>query len=52
MSEHLPLLSSHWNDATAEDASVNQDFGSFGPAEDTAILEWVNRIGNHSKNNH
>jgi hypothetical protein len=42
-------LSSHRSEPTAEDVSANQDIRPLGPAEDTAILEWVNRVWNRWK---
>jgi hypothetical protein len=42
-------LSSHRSEPTVEDAAANQDFRSFSPEEDAAILIWVNLIGNHWK---
>jgi hypothetical protein len=42
-------LSSHRKEATAEDAAANQDFRAYGPDEDAAILDLVDRIGNRWK---
>jgi hypothetical protein len=42
-------LSLHQREPTAQDELANQDFRPLGPAEDTAILERVNGIGNRWK---
>jgi transposase len=44
-----PYLSSHRDEPTPEDAADDPGFRPFGRDEDNAILEWVDRIGNHWK---